>query len=180
MPYRNRAWVVAFAAQLAVEGSAAAQQPTAQADATPFVGSWRYATPQGDVIEQAIERGTEEMNFVTRPIARRRLRATNNPYSTVEVRAGSGEVTTVLEGRAITSPADGRAIQWRREDGEMLQVSTSIRNRTLVQSFGADDGSRENVYVVSADGRRLTLHVTIRSERLPAPITYQLLYDRAP
>ena len=150
-----------------------------EAPATPFVGSWTYASQPADVIEQAIERGIDDMNFVTKPIARRRLRATNDPYSTVEIRVGNAEVTTVLEGRSITSPADGRAIQWRREDGEVLQVSTSLRNASLVQSFTADDGSRENVYSVSPDGRRMTILVTIRSERLPAPITYRLLYDRA-
>ena len=156
-------------------GSASAQE----APATPFVGAWTYASQPADVIAQAIERGIDDMNFVTKPIARRRLRATNDPYSAVEIRVGGSEVTTVLEGRSITSPADGRAIQWRREDGEVLQVSTSLRNGTLVQSFTAEDGSRENVYSVSPDGRRMTIQVTIRSERLPAPITYRLLYDRA-
>ena len=178
MTHRTRVLLAAFIAQLLFAAGGAAQVATTATDAMPFVGSWRYAPQPDDVIEQAIERGIEEMNFVTRPIARRRLRATNNRYSTIEVRVGSGEFTTVLEGRAITSPADGRAIQWRREDGELLQVSTHVRNGTLVQAFGAEDGARENVYSVSADGRRLILHVTIRSERLPTPVTYRLLYDR--
>ncbi|HEX6590143.1 MAG TPA: hypothetical protein VF039_14150, partial [Longimicrobiales bacterium] len=145
-----------------------------------FVGSWTYASGQGDVIEAAIERGIDDMNFVTKPIARRRLRATNDAYTTVEVRIVDGTVTTVLEGRAIESPADGRAIRWTREDGEVLQVATSIRNGTLVQTFTAEDGSRENVYSVSPDGRRLTLQATIRSGRLPQPIVYRLQYERAP
>ena len=151
-----------------------AQAPAANA----WLGSWTYAAQPSDVIERAIERGIDDMNFVTKPIARRRLRATNDPYSTVELRVADNRVTTVLEGRAITSPADGSTIDWRREDGEVLQVSTALRNGTLVQTFTADDGSRENVYSVSADGR-LTIQVTIRSDRLPAPIVYRLLYDRA-
>jgi hypothetical protein len=161
------------AAILAAPGSG--QAPTADA----FVGSWTYADQPSDVIERAIERGIDDMNFITKPIARRRLRATNNPYSTVEIRHAEGRITTVLEGRAISSPEDGSTIDWRREDGEMLRVATSIRNGTLVQSFTAEDGSREAVYSVSPDGRRLTMQVTIRSDRLPAPIVYRLLYDRA-
>ena len=174
-----RALAVALAAQLTFMGTAAAQAPVAAAPPAAFVGSWRYATQSADVIERAIERGIDDMNFVTKPIARRRLRATNDRYSTVVVRNVGGEITTVLEGRPITSPADGRTIQWRREDGEVLAVSTAIRNGTLVQTFVAEDGSRENVYSVSGDGRILTLQVTIRSDRLPAPIVYQLVYDRA-
>lgn len=172
----RRLFAATFTGQLLLAAGALAQAPAAATP--PFAGSWRYATQPADVIERAIERGIEEMNFITRPVARRRLRATNHGYSTIEVRVADGTITTVLEGRTITSPADGREIQWRREDGELLRVSTSNRDGALVQSFAAEDGSRENVYVVSADGRRLTLHVTIRSERLPAPISYRLLYDR--
>ena len=174
MPHRTFAFVCAVAAQMLVAAPLCAQEAAASVD-----GTWRLAQQPADVIETAIERGIDDMSFVTKPIARRRLRATNDAYATVEVRIGGADVTTVLAGRAITSPADGRAIRWRREDGEVMQVSTSLRDGTLVQTFTAEDGSRENVYSVSPDGRRLTLQVTIRSGRLPAPIVYRLLYDRA-
>lgn len=175
MSNQARALAVALVGAITLAVPAAAQEVAA-----PFVGSWTYVAQSGDVIGDAIERGTADMNFVTRPIARRRLRATNSPYATMEIRVGGGSVTTLLEGRDVTSPADGRAIAWTREDGEVMQVATSLRDDgTLVQTFTAQDGSRENVYSVSPDGRRLTLQVTIRSERLPSPITYRLLYDRA-
>ena len=170
---RIQAFAGAAAASLLLATSAAAQDAS-----TPVAGSWRLASQPADVIERAIERGIDDMSFITKPIARRRLRSTNDAYATVEVRVDPAEVTTVLEGRAITSPADGRAISWRREDGETMQVSTALRDGALVQTFMAEDGSRENVYSVSPDGGRLTLQVTIRSGRLPAPIVYRLLYDR--
>ena len=171
--HRPVALAAALAASLLLPSAVRAQDAAAPA----FVGSWTYAT-QPDPIGPAIQRGTAEMNFVTRPIARRRLAATNDAYSTVEIRFAGGNVTTVLAGRSITSPADGREIEWRREDGELLRVTTSLRDGTLVQTFTAEDGSRENVYSVAADGR-LTLQATIRSPRLPAPITYRMLYERA-
>lgn len=173
MSNRTLAFACALAAHVLVAAPAMAQETAAS-----VAGSWRYADQPSDVIESAIERGIDDMNFITKPIARRRLRATNDAYSTVEVRIGGGEVTTVLEGRSITSPADGSAISWRREDGEVMQVTTAMRDGALVQSFAAEDGSRENVYSVSADGRRLTMQVTIRSPRLPAPIVYRMLFDR--
>ena len=172
-PHRSIALAVAGVV-ITVATAAAQQLPTSP------IGAWTLAPEQGDVIADAIERGTADMNFVTRPIARRRLRATNNAYATIEIRHEGGSITTVLDGRTITSPADGRSIRWTREDGEVLQVATSLRERTLTQTFTAEDGSRESVYTLSPDGRRLTLQVTIRSGRLPAPITYRLAYDRAP
>lgn len=169
-----RSLALALAGVLITVATAAAQQTP-----TSPIGAWTLARQQGDVIAGAIERGTADMNFVTRPIARRRLRATNNAYATIEIRQESGSITTVLDGRTITSPADGRSIRWTREDGEVLQVATSLRGRTLTQTFTAEDGSRESVYELSDEGRRLTLQVTIRSGRLPAPITYRLAYDPA-
>lgn len=166
---------IGLAAVVLFAGTASAQQA-----APAFVGAWSYAPEQGSVIERAIDRGTAEMNFVTKPIARRRLRATNTAYATVDVRLADGAITTVLAGRAIASPADGRAVPYTREDGEVMRVATVLREGTLVQTFTAEDGSRENVYSASPDGRRLTLQVTIRSGRLPQPIVYRLAYDRSP
>lgn len=170
-----RGLVVAVTGALLISGAASAQDAQ-----SPLVGAWILAPQQGNVIEAAIDRGIDDMNFVTKPIARRRLRATNDAYATIELRIADGNVTTVLAGRAIESPADGRAIRWTREDGEGMQVATALREGTLVQTFEAEDGSRENVYSVSPDGRRLTLQATIRSGRLPQPIVYRLAYDRAP
>jgi hypothetical protein len=173
--YRSlRSPVLALAGVVVMGASAAAQEAQ-----SPLVGAWTLASQQGDVIAHAIERGTADMNFVTRPIARRRLRATNNAYATIEIRDEGGSITTVLEGRSITSPADGRAIRWTREDGEVLQVATTLRDGALVQTFAAEDGSRESTYTATPDGRRLTLQITIRSGRLPAPIVYRIAYDRA-
>lgn len=153
---------------------------SAQDSQSTLIGRWTLAQHQEGVIERAIEHGIDDMSFVTKPIARRRLQATNDAYSSIELRIAQGTVTTVLEGRPIDSPGDGSPIRWTREDGEAMQVATALRNGTLVQTFTAEDGSRENVYSVSPDGRRLTLQVTIRSGRLPQPVTYRLAYDRAP
>jgi hypothetical protein len=48
----------------------------------------------------------------------------------------------------------------------------------LAQEFKAEDGQRKNEYSVSADGRTLTLEVTVTSPRLAQPVRYRLVYDR--
>lgn len=155
----------------------AAQQGTH--DRAAFEGRFTHAAGTGDVIGDAIERAIEDMSFVTRPIARRRLRNTNQPYRTIEVAVDGGVVAIRYDGRpAIVSPADGTPAPWTR-DGEQLMVATRFSEGALVQTFTAEDGVRQNVYTMTPDGRRLILRVTLTSPRLPAPITYQLAYDRA-
>lgn len=169
---------LAFACALLIGPETAAAQQAA-APGAAFEGRYTYAAGPGDPIGDAIERGIRDMSFVTRPIARRRLRNTNQPYRTIEVALVDGTVATRYDGRpAIVSPADGAAAPWMR-DGEPLTVTTRFEAGALVQTFTAEDGVRENVYTLTPDGRRLILSVTLTSPRLPAPIRYQLAYERA-
>ena len=48
-----------------------------------------------------------------------------------------------------------------------------------MQTFRAEDGSRTNTYSISPDGRTLTMHVVLRSPRLPQPLEYNLVFNRA-
>jgi len=177
---RNTAVRGAALTALALLALAAPQPAAAQAapGVDAFAGDWAYQPDRSDDIERAIERGIDDMNFITKRIARGRLRSTNEPYRTIAIAAPDGRVSTSYDGRAaIVSPADGTPIRWRREDGEMLDVATLMEEGTLVQTFVAEDGSRENRFRLNDDGT-LDLIVTIRSERLPAPIVYRLGYRR--
>lgn len=179
MKTRMRSLLIPTLAPLVFGASAAAAQSAAPPPPPGLAGSYSYVQESGDIVGDAIERGIRDMSFITKPIARRRLRNTNRPYRTITLLLSESEISTTYDGRApIRSPADGTAVRWRREDGEMLDVSTSLRDGALTQTFTAEDGSRENAFILSPDGTGLTLQVTLRSERLPAPITYRLLYRR--
>ena len=142
-------------------------------------GSWIWVERESDSIDRAIERGVADLGFVIRPVARRRLRSTTQPYRRIRLDLAHGDVATEYDGREpIRSPADGSVTRWQREDGEMLELATTLRDGVLVQTFTATDGSRENAFSPSTDGERLTLRVTIRSDRLPDPIVYRLVYRR--
>lgn len=151
----------------------------ARAQTPRLEGTYTYVASASDDIGKAIEQGTAKMNFITRPIARGRLRKTNPVYRTVMIAHTPTEVRVTTDGRApIVSPADGAPIRWKREDGEELDVSTEWEDGALEQTFEAPDGKRVNVYRLSPDGRTLTMTVTVTSPRLPAPITYDLAYAR--
>lgn len=162
-----------LAAALALPDAARAQESSMR-------GTFTLDRAQSDDVNRAIETAVARMSFVTRPIARGRLRRTNQPYQRVVINFTQSEVTvTTDQRRPIVSPANGTAVKWTREDGEVFDLSTSWDNGRLAQSFHAEDGTRTNTFSISPDGRVLTMNVRITSPRLSSPLTYKLVYNRA-
>jgi hypothetical protein len=149
------------------------------ADEPLWVGAFANANQSRDGIEAAIETAVSGMNFVTRPIARSRLRKTNTPYSQVVIARTHDVVSVAFDGQApVETPADGRAIKWKRSDGEVFDVSAVVRNDALIQTFKAEDGQRVNTFTANSAGQ-LTMEATITSPQLAKPVIYTLLYERA-
>jgi hypothetical protein len=173
---RQRTSVVALALALA-----ATLVPTlGSAQESSMRGTWTLNRQASDNVATAINTAVARMNFVTRPIARGRLTRTNAPYTRVEIGYTQERVTLKYDERApMVSPANGTPVQWRREDGEMLQLSTEWENGRLEQTFKAEDGQRVNTFSISEDGRVLSLDVTVSSPRLPQPLHYKLVFNRA-
>ena len=170
---RTRMLLLPLLALLAVPAAAEAQESSMR-------GTFTIDRARSDDVNRAIESAVARMSFVTRPIARGRLRRTNQGYQRVVINYTPQEVTTPFDQRRpIESPANGQPVPWTREAGEKFQLSTSWENGRLVQTFRAEDGSRTNTYSISADGRTLTMHVTLRSPRLTAPLEYNLVFNRA-
>jgi hypothetical protein len=153
--------------------------PTGAKAQAEFTGTYRLVEAESDNIHQAIDAAVRGMNFVTRPIARTRLRRTNEAHREVRIERADGHYVIGMDDRAPTrAPSDGTPVQWTREDGEVLEVTTSVRGGVLRQTFQAEDGRRANDFHLSEDGRVMTMRVTITSDRLPEPLTYRLVYRR--
>jgi len=168
----NSVLLALFALLLAVPAHARAQSAA-------FNGTFAYDASASESIDRAIEQGVAKMNFITRPVARGRLKKTNEPYKTITIAQTPTQVSITTDNRAaIVTPANGTAIKWKREDGEVLDVHTAWAEGKLVQEFDAEDGKRVNTYTLSGDGNTLTMHVTVSSPRLPQPVTYTLVYRR--
>lgn len=167
-----------FAALLAL--ALVTPAPGSAQGAASLNGTFTYNASASDNINAAIDAAVRDMNFALRPIARGRLRKTNQPYQRLQILHTAQQVTVTSDGRSpIRSPANGTPVDWTREDGEKLKVSTEWENGTLEQTFKAEDGQRVNAYSVSADGRTLTMRVTVTSPRLKKPLVYNLKYNRA-
>lgn len=179
---RTRTLILVLLAAL-LPSAAAAQQT-----ASPLRGTWNLNRTQSDDINAAINRAVSRMNVVVRQIARPRLRSTNTAYPSLVMRYDQSSVRVDMAGRpSVSSPANGQPVLWQRETGatcrelkgDCVRVSTEWESGNLKQTFQAEDGRRVNVFTVSPDGSTMTMNVTITSPRLPSPLTYKLVYNRA-
>jgi len=156
----------------------AAVAMTAQADESSLQGTYVNEQQSAQTIETAIEATVAKMNFIKRPIARSRLKKTNEAHRRVEIGIGASEISVAFDGRKpVQMPADGSTIRWTREDGETFDVHAAWDGNRLVQTFKAEDGARANAFSLGADGR-LNMQVTITSPQLDQPLVYTLTFTR--
>lgn len=147
------------------------------ADTVNLDGYYTYLPDRSDDVYAAIDETVSTMGFITRPIARRRLRNTNEPYKSIDILTKADSVFIATDGKpAVKTNLDGSSKRWTREDGEEFEVNTIFKDNSLVQSFIAEDGKRVNEYIGSEKG--LELRVTITSSKLKQPLTYRLQYQR--
>ena len=149
-------------------------------------GTWTLNRQQSDDINAKINTAVARMNVVVRQIARPRLRSTNTAYPQLVISTDAQAFRVDMQGRpSVSSPSNGSPVLWHRETGrtcpavrgDCVRVTTVWDNGRLTQTFAAEDGQRVNVYTI--DGNTLTMNVTITSPRLPNPLTYRLVYNRA-
>jgi hypothetical protein len=142
------------------------------------LGTWSLASSPD--LPAIIEAATAKMNFVTRPIARGRLKKTNTAYQRIRIERTAAEFAFTYDDRQPQRmPADGKAVDWKREDGEKFLISTRTDKDDLVQTYKAEDGERTNVFHVDPATHVLSLTVTVKSAKLPAPVVYTLTYKTA-
>ena len=151
----------------------------AGAEDPAWVGTFVSEEQTDAGIQKAIDAATADMNFLTRSVARGRLKKTNSLHKRIAITRQVVMIGVSFdERRPIEMPADGSLIKWTREDGEILDVSARAEEGRLVQTFKAEDGQRMNSFIAE-DAERLTLEVQVTSPRLSKPLTYSVRYRRA-
>lgn len=150
----------------------------ARAEEPSWVGIFVSEEQSDAGIQKAIDAATADMNFLTRSVARGRLKKTNPLYRRITITRQVVMISVRFdERRPVEMPADGSVIKWTSEDGERYDVSARSENGRLVQTFKAEDGQRVNSF--SAEAEQLTLEVQVTSPRLSKPLTYTVRYRRA-
>jgi len=145
-----------------------------------FEGLWLYDKTRSADVPAAVEACVAKTNFVVRAVARPRLLKTNVPYDRISIAASPSEVKVVYgaAGKPVVGAPDGRSVAWKREDGEVFQLSHEFKGDRLVEIFKGEDGSKQNAFGVSPDRSTLTVDVKVASPKLPEPLVYRLVYKR--
>ncbi|HEX6560078.1 MAG TPA: hypothetical protein VF021_11465 [Longimicrobiales bacterium] len=151
---------IILAAIVFAAGTANAQVPS---------GSYTAIT-SGNEGNVAIEQATADLNFIKRPIARRRLRKANPVMRTLAIRVVGDSVEVTLNDQWILRTKLGSIREWRGYNSEPLQVSTELKDGVLTNTFVARDGKKQNRYVLRGD--ELELQVRITSPRLRHAVEY--------
>jgi len=144
-----------------------------------YAGRWDLIAGESDNIDRAIEGTIASMSFITRPIARVKLKRRNVAFPSFQLDVSDHEIHVKHEqGLDVAYPASGVAVKTRAPDGTDVVAVIQI-DPTLMQSYVADNAVREDRYLLSDDGSRLTIAVRITSVHLPKPLVYKLVYQRS-
>ncbi len=145
-------------------------------------GTYTLDAAASDDVNKAIDAAVKGIRGgLTRGAVRSGLREINVAYEQISISYTEAEVGIATDQRQpLRTPVDGAPVDWTREDGEKVKVSTVWDSGKLIRTFkkvGA--GQRINTYIISADGKKLTMQVSVTSTYLPQPLTYKLVYQRS-
>ena len=167
---------------LLLAGPFLALAPGSSALAAPaLAGTWRYAGGASGRTrwERAIDRATEDMIPVVRGIARRMIRERVRIADTITLGFPGDRIRVTLPWSRAEAPASGRFVPWTTDTGEHVRLRLKLVGGRLVQILRDKDGTRTNTYVPAPDGARMTVYPSVRAEKIPAPLDFQLAYRRA-
>ena len=160
------------------EVKAEAPQPKAAVSETlVFTLDCTVASHQKEM-DAAIEDTIEDMNFITRPIARGKLQKSNVIFKKVTLGLEPDTVSIQLDARKATkTKSDGtQSVKWKRDDGDEFKVSQKREDNHITQIYKGEDGSKVIDCNLSSDHKKLTMIVQVKSSKLPKPLTYTLRY----
>ena len=142
-------------------------------------GTYVLDETDSDNMNEVIEDAVGKLNFLTRDIARERLEKLNPAYRQVAISSSPNEISVTADNQPpLRTPANGAPVAWIGPDGGKVNASMQLAGRRLAQTFTSADGRRVNNYILSPDGRTLTMQVTETSPRLSQAIKYKQVYRR--
>lgn len=141
-------------------------------------GTYTLNEAASDDVEAAIKQAVKDVRFLARGRVADELRKNTRPYRRIEIRHTGAEISVSTDQwDAIKTAPGGTPVDWTRKDGKKFKVSAAWEGSDLKQTFVGKDGQRVNTYSLAADGKTLTLRVTVTSGWLNQPLTYRLLYS---
>jgi hypothetical protein len=184
--------LLVVASQAAADGTAAL--PGLQAPASPppvdpsavaatrtrLAGSWRQSSGPANAASRnaGVQQSVNALFVMFRSIAYGRLIDANPLFPVVRIAFADGQIEVRTGAVVARSPEGGGERTVIGLDHATNRLTQTVNQAELVQTTWNDDGARTTRFVPGADGRTLTLHIQIRSPRLPVPVTYAMSLTR--
>ncbi len=144
-------------------------------------GRWLYAGGEAERQARlvAIEATVQEMPWIMRGLARRRIRAATEIPDRYLISL-EGETITIVEGdeEAVTARWDGTPVEVPGDRGDTATQTLVWGDDELRAVNRQPKGSGTTVFRLSPDGRTMDVTATVSSPRLPSDIVYVLSYRR--
>ena len=149
--------------------------------ASRFAGSWTVSDSGGASRgrDRAVESATDDMNFIARPIARRRLKQGTPIHRSIRISGEGADFRAQVGGYDLDFAADGSRHRITDPFDQELNARQRFRNGRLVQTMTTDDATLTHTLALSADGQQLTLTVKIESEHLPGDVVFRIRYRKS-
>ena len=139
----------------------------AAAQESSLDGTYILDQTDSDNINEVVATAVGKLNFLTRDVARGRLKKLNPAYRQVTITSSPNEISVTVDNQpTLRTPAKGEPVAWVGPDGGKVNASMQLADRRLEQTFTSADGRRVNDYTLSPDGRTLTMQVTETSPQL--------------
>ena len=147
-----------------------------------LIGVYRFVGGDQEVVavERAIDEAVDEMSFLIRGMARRRLKEPNLPADEIRISLDDGAITVARAGQPpVSAPATGDRVTWQNpRNGNELEVAHRVTDDgALRQILIGDRGVSTNIFRSSKDGR-LVVETTIDADKLPSTIRFSTTYAR--
>jgi hypothetical protein len=152
--------------------------PSAAEDAS-LTGTWRHEASKAEATQrdEAIANATLNMGFLMRGRALEQLREATQPWKVLTLTIENDQLNLSANGRSTKITIDGPPTQVSGERGTgTTQARYEDGKLVMVAQTGA--GTRTTVFHPSDDGKRLTLEVSLASQKLGKPLRYRETYIR--
>ncbi|HET6583954.1 MAG TPA: hypothetical protein VFG69_10905 [Nannocystaceae bacterium] len=161
-------------------GAPTPTEPAIEPAASPLdslTGDYRYSggSSQRNSVASAIDDVADDMNALTRGVARSRLTKANKIPAHLEITTDGTTITVRLDGKAYTAKLGGSAVKIR-DQGQSSRLRYELRGDSLYMFLDGADGDRTNVFTPRDDGKGVTMRVTMKSPKLPDTLGYRLSY----
>lgn len=145
--------------------------------AAKYLGDYRHIGGQAelDARDAAIDGVVADMSFLSRGIARDKLKDTNPIASNIRLSASDAGLTIAMDERAYTSSRDGGPTRVKGITGDALDMNVTVGDE-IEQRFSGDEKGRVNHFRV--DGDKLIVRVRVFAEALPKDVVYELTYQK--